>query len=246
MKKIILYVLTFIVVCSVTSYGIDYTVGQSLQNQSPYYLSFASIGANSLESHLDTWAKIKTSSTEEELESYLFNILRSLNLPADQNNFKSLINENKIILDYELSVEKSSFKIILESDEKLKETYFIISIIDEDINNLKGYSNKLNNIIGLKWKTYYKHYGVLELVVDGKSSQKLIEVMMKNLQAENVNIYSDGKTCSATGYSKLLERVVPPTKINNENVNVQIAVQIDESKKQTNIIIGSPLILGNY
>ena len=134
----------------------------------------------------------------------------------------------------------------MESNEELNETYFIISIIDQDISNMKQYSNKLNNIIGLKWKTYYEYHGLLDLVVDQESIPKLIKVMMKNLQAENVNIYSSGKTCSATGYSQLLKNLAPEIQINNENVNVQIAVQIDEIKNQTQIIIGSPLILGNY
>lgn len=246
MKKVLIYILVFIVVCTVISYGIDFTVGQHLQNQSPYYLSFASIGANSLESHLDAWAKIKTTSSEDELKSYLKNILRSLNLPADQNHFRTTANQNKIILEYEISVENCHYKIFLESDEKLKETYFIINIIAEDISNLKEYSHKLNRIIGLNWNTYFKYFGQLDLVVDEKSRHKLIEVMMKNLQTENVTIYSDGKTCSATGYALSLEKIAPVVKVNQENINVQIAIQTDEINNQTNIIIGSPLILGEY
>lgn len=246
MKKVLIYILVFIVVCTVISYGIDFTVGQHLQNQSPYYLSFASIGANSLESHLDAWAKIKTTSSEDELKSYLFNILRSLNLPADENNFKTTAGQNMTILEYELSADNSHFKIVLESDNRAKETYFIINIIKEDICNMKEYSSKLNSIIGLKWTTYYKYHGYLDFVVDKNSREKLIEVMMKNLKADNVRVYSDGKTCSATAYAQVLEKMAPMEKINHENINVQIAIQTDEINNRTNVIIGSPLILGEY
>ncbi|NLB88813.1 MAG: hypothetical protein GX790_06240, partial [Syntrophomonadaceae bacterium] len=110
----------------------------------------------------------------------------------------------------------------------------------------KEYSHKLNRIIGLNWNTYFKYFGQLDLVVDEKSRHKLIEVMMKNLQTENVTIYSDGKTCSATGYALSLEKIAPVVKVNQENINVQIAIQTDEINNQTNIIIGSPLILGEY
>ena len=46
----------------------------------------------------DSWAKIKTTSSEEELKSYLFSILRSLNLPADQNNFRLITKQIQLFL----------------------------------------------------------------------------------------------------------------------------------------------------
>ncbi len=246
MKKIIIYIGLFIFLCMMSNYGIDYTVGKQIEKQSPYYLSFASIGANSLESRLDCWAKIKTTSSKTELNSYLLNILRSLNLPAEQNKFGFESNDNSTILSYETTYETIKYHFIMESNETTKETYFIVNLITNEESNLPGIPAKLNNIIGLHWTYYYQYTGSLNMPVNAQGSQELLNVMMKNLKVEDPDLYIDGNTCSGTGYSQELAKIVPSIKVNNRDINIQIAVQNDESKHQTNIIIGSPLILGEY
>ena len=59
MKKVIIYLSIFVALCSLSSYLIEKELEQKMKPPSPYYLSFASIGAISLESRLDCWAKIK-------------------------------------------------------------------------------------------------------------------------------------------------------------------------------------------
>ena len=82
LKRCVTYIIIFIILCSISNYSIDYVQGKQINEQSPYYLSFASIGAIYLESRLDCWAKIRTSSTTQELQDYLVNILKTLDIPA--------------------------------------------------------------------------------------------------------------------------------------------------------------------
>ncbi|HZK43018.1 MAG TPA: YwmB family TATA-box binding protein [Syntrophomonadaceae bacterium] len=246
MKNILTYIIFFCLFCTFGNYAIDYSVGQHIENQSPYYLSFASIGVNSLESHLDCWAKIKTTSSQKELESYLCKILESLNLPIDQKGFKIVKTANNTSLQNELSVGSTDFSFILESDELAKETYFIISIVCKEKTSINEYQKKLNSIIGLNWEFYYQYEGNLDLVVNQEGSRKLLDVMMTNLKISDVKLFNSGATCSCTGFSKDLAKIAPSIKVDQKPVNVQIAIQVDKIANKTNIIVGSPLILSEY
>lgn len=55
-KKFLFYLSLFTMLIIIGDYGIDYTIAKQINNKSPYYLSFVSIGANSLESRMDCWA----------------------------------------------------------------------------------------------------------------------------------------------------------------------------------------------
>ena len=75
MKKCVYYICIFIILCFFGDSAIKYSIAQQIENQSPYCLSFASIGANLLESRLDSWAKIKTVKTFAEMDQELKKIL---------------------------------------------------------------------------------------------------------------------------------------------------------------------------
>ncbi len=244
MRKAIIYLGFFIFFIIISNYGIDYSVSKQLEKQSPYYLAFASIGVNSLEFHLDCWAKIKTTSSAEDLESYWKIIMAMLKLPAEQNLVTYEKTNNSLILSYIISHEGVNYHFILESDEIVKETYFIINVVSNEEALIKNLAAKLNNIISLKWTYYYHYTGSLDMVVGEKGCQELLKVMVKNLQIEEVDSYSHNKTFCKSGYSQLIS--TPSIKVNKQDINVQLAIQIDEVKQQTNIILGSPLIWGDY
>lgn len=246
MKKCFIYIITFIILIFVCNYSIDYTVGKQLEKQSPYYLAFTSIGANSLEFHIDCWAKIKTISSENELKSYLQNILQTLNLPDELDNYRFHKNRNSVILQYEISSPDQKYIFLLESDEKTNETYFIINITAQDEALIKNIPAKLNKIIGISWTYYYLYTASLSAPLDIKGCQEMMKVIEKNLAIRDMEIFADGDTCSFTGYSPLLSNYSQDIKVNDKAVNIQVAFQLDEELKKTNIIFGSPLILGEY
>lgn len=246
MKKSLIYIIFFIILCLLCNFSLDYTIGKQLEKRSPYYLAFASIGVNSLECSLDCWAKIKTTSTEKELESYLSELLKSLSLPNETDNFRLEINQSSTILHHEIVSPAHEYSFLLESDSRTEETYFIISFITNEETNIKTIVERLNKIMGIKWSYYYKYAGSLTMPLEMESVTKLISVMQKNLDIENPENFTCHKTSTCTGYSKSLSTSAPSMIIDGKKINVQIAIQIDEDAGKTNIVIGSPLILGEF
>ncbi|HZJ85223.1 MAG TPA: YwmB family TATA-box binding protein [Syntrophomonadaceae bacterium] len=246
MRKSLIYIAFFITLCILCNFSLDYTIGKQLEKRSPYYLAFASIGVNSLECSLDCWAKIKTTSTEKELEFYLSELLKYLNLPNEADSFRLETNQNSTILHHEIISPDNEYLFLLESDTRTKETYFIISFIANEEANIKGIVEKLNRIMGIKWSHYYKYAGSLTMPLEMEGAAQLINVMEKNLDIQDLENFSGHKTCTCTGYSKRLSDFAPSMVIDGKEVNVQIAIQIDEDAGKTNIIVGSPLILGEF
>ena len=100
LKKLFIYLILFGALIIICDYGINYTVAKQIDNKSPYYLSFASIGANSLESRLDCWATIRTSSSNADLEKYLFDIVSNLSLPFGKNNLLVFTSGDTVSINY--------------------------------------------------------------------------------------------------------------------------------------------------
>ena len=94
---------------------------------SPYYLSFASIGAISLESRLDCWAKIKYRLEEDELEQRLLEIVRAL----DIDGVSSIATEKKSSGDYCLAIlfRISSSVIIFQDKQTAGKTRVIFCLM---------------------------------------------------------------------------------------------------------------------
>lgn len=184
------------------NYSIDYTIGKQLANRSPYYLSFSSIGANSLTSNLDAWAKIKTTSSNAELEAYMTKILTSLQFPLVTDNMTRNEKDGNRTIFYQVIKEEYKMTLVLESDEIKNETYIVISISGkDDINQLKAYETKLNQIIGINWTSYYTYRGQIDNVIAYDAQSELIKVILKNLGAKEINWYKNGKITSCAAYS---------------------------------------------
>lgn len=246
MKKVLLYIIIFASICYLTNYSIDYTIGKQLQNQSPYYLSFASIGANSLESHLDCWAKLKSTSSNEDMEAYLLDILECMGISVIKEKMLWQQNDSGKTLYYEIKMESENYYIAIENNNHDEATYLIVSVDSQKNKELNYLENKLNRLIGPKWTYYYRYTGKLDYIIDKSSQKKLMNIISHNLQCTGVTEFDDNSSLSCTGYSPLVNKYCAPVTVEKSKYNVQIAVQIDEKQGNTNIIIGSPLILGNY
>ncbi len=242
MKKGFLYIVFFVFLSTICNLSIDYTVGKQLEKRSPYYLAFSSIGVNSLECGLDCWAKIKTTSSKEELERYLINFLQSLGLPIEVENFIYESKTDSLILYFESKLDNKEYVFILESDAITQESYFIINFVTTDEAEIEEVRRKFSNIIGINWSYYYQYLGWLDLPLDMKGCQELFAVMAKNLEISNPQVSLSGKKLSSTAYSKKLKDM-PEMLIEEKAINLQIVIQVDEDLEKTKIIIASPLLL---
>lgn len=247
LKRCVMYIIIFIILCSISNYSIDYVQGKQIKEQSPYYLSFASIGAIYLESRLDCWAKIRTTSTKQELQDYLNNILQSLDITLNPEFLTINETDNYTILSYEFPRPDQDLFIIIKSDQQLNESYFMVSIVCQDQKmNLKQYESKLDQIIGLKWQSYYLYTGELPHTIAQRDYSQIIAVLLKTMKAYRVENYSSNGTSSITAYSSRLEENIPaPPSTNGKKYNLQIAIR-NNNKGKTNVYIGSPLILSEY
>ncbi len=242
-----MYIIIFAFLCSIGNYSIEYSLGKKLENQSPYYLSFASIGANSLESRMDCWAKIKTVSSLEELDQNMIKILNSLNLPVDTKKLIHTSDKQEIILRYEIENGNEAYNLILKSNWKLKETYYILSFLSSQKNNqFYEYAQTLNDTPGVKWNIYFLYTGTINNIIEYESQEEIVNVVLKKLEAKKIETYKNGKITSATAYSNVIEKINPYIRIEGKKYNIQVAVRINEKEKKTYVYIGTPLILGNY
>lgn len=248
MKKMILYIIIFVFLCSICNFSIDYTIGKQITNQSPYYLSFASIGAISLESRMDCWAKIKITSNKEALEKDLKQLLEVLDLPVKSGNFIYETTKQSSSIKYRISDTKNiAYEFIIESDEKLKHTFYVISISSKGKNNdLLKYRKKLDKLIGLQWTYYYLYTGVLNNNLDNKSRMTMIEVILNNLKVNKVDTYTSKNSTSISGYSPIIDDLIPHITVQGKKYNIQIAIKNNGKENKSYVLIGSPLILGDY
>ena len=246
LKRCVMSIIIFIILCSISNYSIDYVQGKQIKEQSPYYLSFASIGAIYRESRLDCWAKIRTTSTKQELQDYLNNILQSLDMRLNPEFLTITEKDSYTILSYEFPQPDQDLFIIIKSDEQLNESYFMISIVCQDQKiNLKQYETKLNQIIGLKWQSYYLYTGELPHMIAQTDYCQIIAVLLKIMKAYTVENYSNNGSNIVTAYSSRLEENIPAPSINGKKYNLQITIR-SNNKGKTNVYIGSPLILSEY
>lgn len=228
-------------------YGIDYTIAKQINNKSPYYLSFVSIGANSLESRMDCWATIRMESSANELKTNLSQILYYLNLPADESKYVFLTDKNSISLNYQTQNEYLKGCFCLETDQYKHETYMIISLVTNDNNfRLSDLEDKLNHFPGVKWKYYYLYTANLDYIVAAESHKELLKVINKIFNMKNPEIYSGENVTSMAGFSPLITTQGQNSVINNKTYNIQAAIRSNTDERKTLIYIGSPLILGDY
>jgi hypothetical protein len=247
LKRSVAYIIIFIILCSISNYSINYVQGKQIKEQSPYYLSFASIGAIYLESRLDCWAKIRTSSTTQELQDYLVNILKTLDITFDPKLLNITSTDTTTILNYELSRPEQNLIINIKSNQQLNESYFMVSVVcQEQKICLEQYESRLNQILGLKWQYYYLYTGKLPHLIAPDDQDQVITVLLRTMKAQPVEIYVNNGTRSVTAFSSWLEERIPGLSINGKKYNLQFAIRNNKDKSKTYVYIGSPLILGEF
>jgi len=247
LKKFLLYIIIFAALCSLGNYSIDYTLGKHIENRSPYYISLASVGAVFFESRMDSWSKIERPYSPEELEAVMASILQELNLKVSSDKFIHEKTGNQNILRCNVDNGSRRYQFILESDQNFKETYIILTCISGSKSyDLYEVEEKLTQLLDFDWNFYYLYTGIIGDIIDYKSQEKVLDVVLKNLKARKLETYKDGKITSVTAYSSILEEKVSSVKVKGKKCNIQAAVRADFTEEKTYVYIGSPLILGDY
>jgi hypothetical protein len=245
MKRTIIYLILFLFICSSSDSALKYSIGSEIDNQSPYYLSFASIGANLLESRLDCWAKIKTVSNSEEMNQYLLMILSHLNLPADKNDFLHQENDEISLIQYDLNYNNQNYYFMLQTNKMEKDSHFLMTVIsNENDQKLRQDESKLRELFDCK--SYYQFKGSIDARPDYAGQEELLHILMENLRADTKNIYRDTQIISATGFSSTLSLKIPPVYVAGNQCNVQAAIRRNNQDNKTEIYLGFPLLLNDY
>ncbi len=242
MKKVLIYLIIFASLCAISGYGIDHMVYNKINHQSPYYLSFASIGAISLESRLDCWAKINQKLSQDELHRKSEEIFNNLGISwVDEG-----VVTNNIDSEYMISYTYQSGQIIYtfsaQTDTDENETYFLLNVVSRDEYDLSKLEEKLREG-ELKWQYYYLYTGKLDHYIDQETRIELINVILQNLGAESSEVYEDQYMTSITAYTPLFDNSVT---VQNKQYNVQIAAKSVLQQQEAFIYIGNPLIIGDY
>jgi len=246
LKKLIFYIIIFATVCIASDSLLKYSIKHEIDNQSPYYLSFASIGANLLESRLDCWAKIKTVSTNAEMDQALLKILLHMNLPGDTNNFLHQSNADALLTQYNLNYNNQNYLFSVQTNKIEDESYFLMTAINcQNDKQLQNDEKRLKTL--LDCTSYYRYKGSIDIQPDYDGLEKLLQIVLKNLKADNYDIYRDGKVISMTGFSSILEREnLAMVEIAGKKSNLQAAIRRNNKANTTEVYLGFPLLLNDY
>lgn len=243
MKKPLIYIAVFIIICCLADFGIKESIAKQNDNRSPYCLSFASIGANLLECRLDCWAKIKTANNFTELDIELIKILHLLNLSVQESSIKHKQHDGQLSVSYQITKGQNDYYINLQTENHT--TYFLLTAISHRNDIALRIDEKL-----LKQKylcqSYFLYKGVIYACPDLEGLYKILYVICKCLQVEGNDVYESTNMLSMAGFSSLLKDKYSQVEIAGKKYNLQIAIRNDGNKDQTYIYLGTPLLLNDY
>ncbi len=235
MRKIVIYIAAFVLMCSIGLTMAKHAKGYASYNSSPYKLAFAAIGVNSLECRFDCWAKIRLK-TDLRLEfennlDFICNALQIYIVP------ESIVEaENQILAS--ISTDQVNYTIKLNQngpDEALIHIN-IISKADADLHAIEKNIEHLISNENFDWKTNLQYSGSDNTVLTDKSRDTIFNVFANNLQADPIAVFKENSFLSATCRSVSL----------NKNTQMQIAIKSNENKNKFIVMLGIPFILSDY
>lgn len=246
MRRVIVIIISFIFICTFCSHKINSQQKKEVMLPSPYHLSFASIGAISLESRLDCWARIKKTSSAKEIRQDMENILKILKAPVDSKNFEN--GKHSVSINFYSSYGDYRLQLSGQSDDQSGETYFLLSLVSSECSSdyLRSLPQILSRASNLNWTSYYLYTGRIDQSLNTESQQKILRTVMKTLKSEEIDSFEDKNIVSMTGYSQSIENISPPVLMGRKKYNIQVAARSNAKEGKTYIYIGSPLILKDY
>lgn len=243
MKKILVYLIIFILACFLADSAINYSVAKHINDQSPYCLTFASIGANLLESRFDCWATIKSAQTFEEMDQELEKILVLLDLPVEKENFFHQEQNGVKLLHYEIFHHNQNYSLSLRTQSH--STILLLSTISaQNDKRQRQEEEKLKS--AMNCKSYFSYQGVINARLDKSGKRDFLGVINKSLNVKVLDQYEDDYVISVTGFSPKFKSLTTSEKIADKNINLQLALRSNEKENQTYVYLGTPLLLANY
>ncbi|CFX03255.1 Protein of unknown function DUF1779 [Syntrophomonas zehnderi OL-4] len=242
MKKISIYLIIFILACLLTDSAVNYSIAKQINDQSPYCLTFASIGANLLESRFDCWATIKSAQTFKEMDQELEKILVLLDLPVNKANFYQKEQNGVKLLQYELFHYNQNYSFTLRTQSQ--STIFLLSTISShNDKRQRQEEDRLKSVMNCK--SYYSYQGIIKAHLDKNGRKEFLDVINKSLDVKVLDQYEDDYVISMIGFSPKFKSI-KSEKIAGKNINLQLALRSQEKKNQTYVYLGTPLLLDNY
>jgi len=243
MKKTLIYIFVFIIFCYLANLGINNTIAKQIDNRSPYCLSFASIGANLLESRLDSWAKIKTANNFNELDLELIKILNLLNLPIQESAIEHKQEKGQLSVFYQTAKGQTDYYINLQTENHT--TYFLLTALSRQNDITLRIDEKLLKQ-QYQGKSYFQYKGIIYARPDFNGCKKILHVICKCLHVQETDIYQSHNMLSMAAFSPLLQDKYEQVELAGKNYNLQIAIHNDSDKNQTYVYLGIPLLLNDY
>lgn len=241
MKKVIMWsFITLGLIMLLYQGGAAVTSKSGASENCPYSQAFTGVGAELVESRLDCWATINTSTNHQEMQQMLAQIAKKLNLPADRDDFDLDRHEQIVLVRYNYENGKQKYICTAQSDGR--QTHLLISIISTPISSFEREQTAINSVIPVRAARRYTGTLAGQSLTTG-DKQDLVKKMFATLQATEVESYHDSTVVSVTGHSRQIKNWLGQ---GSEKYNLQVAISYNESKGQTYIYLGTPLILGEY
>lgn len=239
-----MYLIAFMVCVALCEYRIDHLSREQPWVLVPIRQAAMAIGASSFESRLDSWAQINTAATAGEIDHITAGILKSLDMNFTELPAKDLNVSSR--REYLAEHGGTVVRFQVEADHLKDSTVVFFTCINSGgDSDPGGWVQKLENIGGWDWHHYFLYSAYIGESDEIAGYPLLLETVMHELDAQTKEVFLDERCCSQTGYSQKLSQSVSPVWIKNRKVNVQAAIR-NQSDRRTVLMIGSPLIMGEY
>jgi hypothetical protein len=242
MKRIIPYILTFIIITMLGEYWIKISIDKNVAQNSPNSPNFSLIGANLIVSHIDCWAKINIADIYdyEKNKKTFIKLLDKLGISISPEQIKySFNNDDKFVISY--CDEKQNLFALINVLEENKSYFLLQSDLTDENNDIEKIIKIMEN--DLKATSYYQHTGVINAYIPQAEQENLLNVILKNLKAEPVERFQQKNVVSITGFSNL---DIPTIKCKNKKYNMQVAMRSNINEGKSYVYLGFPLLLDNY
>ena len=184
------------------------------------------------------------------LEKIGCDIMENLDMEEMDKLSKYEKNYNQINF-YGYDEDSNQLSIILSSfyneDTKKGKTYLYISFVNkEHFFNISGIIENIEYIFNnyqVEAEITTNIQGTIDKVIDTDEYTNRVESSIKSLNGRVLSTYQDDNLISYTGYTNSIENHI---KINNEKINLNIAIRCNKTDNRTVIYIGTPIIAGGY
>ncbi|HWP98354.1 MAG TPA: YwmB family TATA-box binding protein [Syntrophomonadaceae bacterium] len=214
------------------SYSLETVNGRQINDGPPNQLSFASIGAISLESRMDAWATIDSTFRLNNTEAELENVRNSLQVRGIPDWITT--NQPGMI---EESCDAGEVKITISGKEtNPRDKLVLVSITTKDSQiDVEKYGQELSEKSDLDWHYNYTYSGEMETAIDKEKIKLLSQILLNNIGAVQTNEFRQNETFSIQARSQ-----------KQANENYQLAIKREEQSGKTKVWIGIPLIMNDY